>query len=52
MGAERLDEVPLATLRGTAEAAVATWFVPLACASRDSRGGCRYVVCIFTGGVF
>src|SRR5579864_69106 len=26
-GGSRLDEVPLATLRGTAEAAVATWFL-------------------------
>jgi len=29
MGGERLDEVPLAMLRGTAEAAVATWYALL-----------------------
>jgi hypothetical protein len=29
MGAEHVDGVPLAMLRGTAEAAVATWFALL-----------------------
>jgi hypothetical protein len=38
MGGPRLDKVPLAALRGTAEAAVATWFVVLVVVVVGFRG--------------